>query len=690
MPVSGRMGESSERAEYRRIEADRHKSRNPAPHLTILDGPILNNEHTDRAEKSLGLVKALPSWSPIDTWTKPEGHIRTCAYSADGRLYAVAWADGISIYDVTTDDNTLVKTVAVKGCIEIALSPRGTYLLTWVRPVKLEDGSQHNNLQIWTTTTAKEISEDPAESTEKPVMAYAHKAQDNWKLQFTEDERFATRSVTNEVHVLDPAKAFAIVDKLHIDNLTSFSLSPGNNPSIACFIAERKGMPARVSVHSLSTLSVPSIQKSFFKADRGQVKWNASGTSLLFLSSTDHDKTGKSYYGETNLFLFTPALQYDARVTLDKEGGISDFCWNPANGGKEFAVTYGFMPAKTTLFDLRLNVLHDFGAQPRNYISWNPQGRLLAIAGFGNLAGYVDIWDRSTLKKAASFQASNCTEWTWSPDGRLIMASTLSPRLRVDNGVRIYHWSGELIHVDIINELYQAAWRPAPTSQFTFSRSLSPAPAPSETVQAINAKKAGTSNGTDGTAFPKPVATGAYRPPGLRGRETPVIYRREDEGGLPHTPGKSTEKPGIPGMTAPQGQQNGKGRGRTVPGAGPQQDRKGQQQGGQQNNKKNGRSNNASGTASPAQQPEPSAPATNGATAPTTPARPSLSNGISQMDIGSPLTPEDKKRRALQKKLGAIEALKAKRDSGEKLEKTQEKKIEAEAEVKRELAELGE
>lgn len=185
------------------------------------------------------------------------------------------------------------------------------------------------------------------------------------------------------------------------------------------------------------------------------MKWNSSGTSLLFLSSTDHDKTGKSYYGETNLYLLTPALQYVAQVTLDKEGGIGDFAWNPANGGKEFAVSYGFVPAKTTLFDLRLNVLHDFGSHPRNFVSFNPQGRLLCIAGFGNLAGQVDIWDRSTLKKVANFQASNCTECTWSPDGRFMMMSTLSPRLRVDNGVKIHHWSGELIHADLIEECYQ-------------------------------------------------------------------------------------------------------------------------------------------------------------------------------------------------------------------------------------------
>jgi translation initiation factor 2A len=45
------------------------------------------------------------------------------------------------------------------------------------------------------------------------------------------------------------------------------------------------------------------------------------------------------------------------------------------------------MPAKATLFDQRVKPIHEFGANPQNFVSWNPQGRLLALAGFGNLAG---------------------------------------------------------------------------------------------------------------------------------------------------------------------------------------------------------------------------------------------------------------------------------------------------------------
>lgn len=87
------------------------------------------------------------------------------------------------------------------------------------------------------------------------------------------------------------------------------------------------------------------------------MKWNKSGSSLLFLTQTEVDKTGKSYYGETNLYMMGASGNFDCRVTLgmlivylyrviadylvalDKEGGIQDFAWSPND--KEFSVTYG-------------------------------------------------------------------------------------------------------------------------------------------------------------------------------------------------------------------------------------------------------------------------------------------------------------------------------------------------------------
>ncbi|KAF8989620.1 hypothetical protein BDQ17DRAFT_1547530 [Cyathus striatus] len=59
------------------------------------------------------------------------------------------------------------------------------------------------------------------------------------------------------------------------------------------------------------------------------------------------------------------------------------------------------MPAKTTLFEKRVRMLHDFGSAPHNFIAFNPQGRLIALAGFGNLAGRMDVVDWMTVTKGS-------------------------------------------------------------------------------------------------------------------------------------------------------------------------------------------------------------------------------------------------------------------------------------------------
>lgn len=69
-------------------------------------------------------------------------------------------------------------------------------------------------------------------------------------------------------------------------------------------------------MHSLKQLGFCSSQKTFFKADKVQMKWNKQGTHVLFLTSTDVDKSGKSYYGETNLYMLMANGAFDCRVTL--------------------------------------------------------------------------------------------------------------------------------------------------------------------------------------------------------------------------------------------------------------------------------------------------------------------------------------------------------------------------------------
>jgi translation initiation factor 2A len=77
-----------------------------------------------------------------------------------------------------------------------------------------------------------------------------------------------------------------------------------------------QGQPAAVKVFLVPQFGSPVSQKTFFKGDKVQLKWNASGTSLIVLAQTDVDKTGKSYYGETTLYLLSSTGQFDSRVHL--------------------------------------------------------------------------------------------------------------------------------------------------------------------------------------------------------------------------------------------------------------------------------------------------------------------------------------------------------------------------------------
>lgn len=301
----------------------------------------------------------------------------------------------------------------------------------------------------------------------------------------------------------------------------------------------------------MPNFTTPISQKNFFKGDKVQLKWNDAGTSLIVLAQTEVDKTGKSYYGETTMYLLSANGGFDSRIDLDKEGPIHDVTWSPRSNS--FAVVYGYMPAKTVIFNARAQAVHTFPLGPRNTVLFSPHGRFVLVAGFGNLAGQMDVYDlEKDYAKVCTIEASNASVCEWSPDGKHILTATTSPRLRVDNGVRIWHASGQLMYNEDMNELYHVAWRPQPTSAHPLGDNpFYQVPAPHASATDYLATKKTPS---------KPV--GAYRPPGARGQITPLAFKREDEGGVAFVrDGASAFSSGVNGF--------GKPRTRVVPGAEP-------------------------------------------------------------------------------------------------------------------------
>lgn len=88
------------------------------------------------------------------------------------------------------------------------------------------------------------------------VGRFVQKSQTGWNLQYTFDERYCARVVTNEIQFYESQDLGTVWNKLRVEGVSDFAVSPGKNHSIAVFVPERKvrGREMRVQELSAKTL----------------------------------------------------------------------------------------------------------------------------------------------------------------------------------------------------------------------------------------------------------------------------------------------------------------------------------------------------------------------------------------------------------------------------------------------------
>jgi translation initiation factor 2A len=124
-----------------------------------------------------------------------------------------------------------------ENVFELGFSPKGTYIITWQRPSKDENGDAVKNLKVWLVHDDKAS----AEGVEKqPLSGFVQKNQTGWNLQYTYDEKFCARVVTNEVQIYESHDLKTVWNKIRVEGVVDFAVSPGQNHTIAVFVPERK------------------------------------------------------------------------------------------------------------------------------------------------------------------------------------------------------------------------------------------------------------------------------------------------------------------------------------------------------------------------------------------------------------------------------------------------------------------
>lgn len=421
----------------------------------------------------------------------------------------------------------------------MAISPQGNHLVTWQRVTD----TQPNNLKVWCTKTGTLLVGFPQKGLSRAGFPYVH---------WTADEQWALLMTTNEVRVY-PGRCFAerkspedirFTDKIRVPGITTLSVPEqrgGNTVTAATpyrfttFVPGDKNKPAKATLHEYTTNNNAKIvtTKSLFQAEDMKTNWSPNGNTALITLQTSVDTSGKSYYGSASLFLVgaSPTDNDAKAVPLPQDGPVMDVSWMP-NATKSppcFVVIAGRMPAMASMHHgITAEPLFLFGNAHRNAISWAPHGRFVNIAGFGNLAGGMSFWDRNKLKllpgPANGQNTAACTVgYGWSPDSRLFGVSTTTPRMNVDNGCRLFRYTGEEIPAALCpwknehympNKLLEACFVPALPTVYP------------DRPQSPNLGKILASEGPDATQSGAAAAVAEvkkptrYIPPSQRGKAT--------------------------------------------------------------------------------------------------------------------------------------------------------------------------
>eukprot|EP00924_Labyrinthula_sp_SR-Ha-C_P005240 maker-scaffold_1-snap-gene-25.12-mRNA-1 protein AED:0.00 eAED:0.00 QI:119/1/1/1/1/1/2/132/594 len=340
---------------------------------------------------------------------------------------------------------------------------------------------------------------------------------------------FETKSFTSSGQVKAHGVAYISQPLKNPDNLfLTFFKEKSGKPGYGDIVKEGKSL----------------ARKNFFNAQSAVAKWsNTDFVAALLKTETAEDKSGQSYYGQSQLTLFYSTFDgfESTGVTGGSGEGVKDFAWCTMAALEKpvFVFLSGSQPAFASLHNFKGQAIFRFGEVYANHCIFNPFGRFLALAGFGNLPGDIEFWDLSPLvrskksgenplpRKLGKNKAQTPVDFGWSADGRLFLTASTYPRRRVDNSLQIFSYYGEKLQekpYDTRLKLATAEWRKTDTKllrELGFDRGVD--------------SRCPTSFKDFAASTTKGKTSGKYIPPGLRNKAKPSV----PSGGLKKTLGAS-------------------------------------------------------------------------------------------------------------------------------------------------------
>lgn len=355
--------------------------------------------------------------------------------------------------------------------------------------------SEGHKLVVWDLATG-----EPARTFALPPYLEGLKEMPWPLVKWSFDDKYCCRQGPDALAVYE-TPSFQLLDKklVKIDGIVDFewapagvklftSREPAGEHVLSYWTPETTNQTARVAM-----MQIPSRQVirtvNVFQVSDCKMHWKEDG-SILCVKVDRHTKSGKTFFSNLEFF---KATERDIPVEkLELKEVCINFAWEPTldrfvtishldNGNDNPAIARNditFYRQEITGKGKanKFRVIGQATKKHTNTLCWSPKGRYIVTATIAKSLGELEFWDtlfeadnskKTEVKLLKLERFGGITNILWDPSGRFVAAWSSSWVHSIENGFKLYEFSGALLRDESMDNFKDAIWRPRPASLLT-------------------------------------------------------------------------------------------------------------------------------------------------------------------------------------------------------------------------------
>ncbi|ODV63735.1 translation initiation factor eIF3 core subunit b [Ascoidea rubescens DSM 1968] len=381
-----------------------------------------------------------------------------------------------------------------------------------------------NQLVIWDILT-----ELPKKTFALPTALQSSKKLPWPLIKWSHDDKYCARAGPGAIAVYD-SETMELLGKqiIKVPDIVDFEWAPTGVPLeinkktkelsniLAYWTPELENQPARVAIMEIPTKKVLRAVNVFSVSDC-KIHWQSEG-KYLCCKVDRHTKSRKTLFTNFKFFQLTGK---DIPVeNLDVEDLVTNFAWEPK--GERFVTistpgqaddnplpknTVSFYAPEVEKVKINASLLNkrkggiappvaqfkkyqavkSLSKKRSNTIFWSPAGRFVLVATILPSKPEIEFFDfdyvenkgltdnenksnkvvQANVKQIGFAEHFGLVDLAWDPSGRFVAGWSSIWRHPVENGYKLYDFSGHLLKAELIDNFKDFQWRPRPASLLT-------------------------------------------------------------------------------------------------------------------------------------------------------------------------------------------------------------------------------